>query len=122
MSFHPKIRPGDVPVGAKVYGKYYQLSLWPYYPEIPLFQILKNTAMMFPDKAATLYPEKVTYKEFDTFSDRLATVLTDLGVKKGNTVALYMWNSPDFITAFFGALKAGATVTALNPSFPSSEL
>jgi len=104
-----------------VYGKYYQLSLWPYYPEIPLFQILKNTAMMFPDKAATLYPEKVTYKEFDTFSDRLATVLTDLGVKKGNTVALYMWNSPDFITAFFGALKAGATVTALNPSFKEKD-
>jgi long-chain acyl-CoA synthetase len=121
MSFYPKIRPGDVPVGARVYWKYYQLSLWPYYPEIPLFQILKNTAMMFPDKAATLYPEKVTYKEFDTFSDRLATVLTDLGVKKGNTVALYMWNSPDFITAFFGALKAGATVTALNPSFKEKD-
>jgi len=117
MSFHSKIQLGHVPVGAKKYGKYYQPSLWPYYPEIPLFQILKNTAKMFPDKPAILYPRRVTYKELDAFSDKLATALADLGVKKGNTVALYMWNSPEFIIAFFGALKAGATVTALNPSF-----
>ena len=121
MLFYPRIRPGDVPVGAKKYGKHYQPSLWPYYPEIPLFQILKNTAMMFPDKAATLYPQKVTYKELDSFSDGLATALADLGVKKGDTIALYMWNSPEFIIAFFGALKSGAIVTALNPSFKEKD-
>jgi long-chain acyl-CoA synthetase len=119
--FLPKIRPGDVLLGARKYGKYYQPSLWPYYPEIPLFKILKNTAMMFPDKVATLYPQKMTYKELDTSSDRLAVALTDLGVKKGSIVALCMWNSPEFILAFFGALKTGATVTALNPSFKEKD-
>jgi len=117
MSFHSEIQLGGVPVGARRYGKYYQPSLWPYYPEIPLFQILKNTAKMFPDKPAILYPQKVRYKELDVLSDKLATALADLGVRKGNTVALFMWNSPEFVIAFFGALKAGATVTALNPSF-----
>jgi long-chain acyl-CoA synthetase len=77
--------------------------------------------MMFPSKPATLYPRKLTYKELDTFSDGLAAALTDLGVKKGNTVALFMWNSPEFIIAFFGALKAGATVTPLNPSFKEKD-
>jgi len=117
MTFHSEIQIGDVPVGARRYGKYYQPSLWPYYPEIPLFQILKNTAKMFPDKPAILYPQRVTYKELDALSDKLATALADLGVRKGNTVALFMWNSLEFVVAFFGALKAGATVTALNPSF-----
>jgi len=121
MPFHPKIQPGEVPVGARKYGKYYQPSLWPYYPEIPLFQILKNTAIMFPDKAAILYPQTVTYKELDILSDRLAAALADLGVKKGNTVALHMWNSPEFVIAFFGILKTGATVTALNPSFKKKD-
>lgn len=117
MSFHSKIQLGDFSVGARRYGKYYQPSLWPYYPEIPLFQMLKNTAKIFPDKPAILYPQNVTYKELNVLSDKLATALADLGVKKGNIVALYMWNSPEFVVAFFGALKAGATVTALNPSF-----
>jgi len=121
MSFSPKIRPRDFSVGAKKYGEHYQFSLWPYYPEIPLFQILKNTAMMFPDKTAILYPHKLTYKELDVSSDRLATALAHLDAKKGNTIALYMWNSPEFIVAFFGALKLGATVTALNPSFKEKD-
>jgi long-chain acyl-CoA synthetase len=121
MSFHSKIQIAYVPVGARRYGKYYQLSLWPYYPEIPLFQILKNTAKMFPDKPAMLYPQRVTFKELDILSDKLAAALANLGVKKGNTVALFMWNSPEFIIAFFGALKTGATVTALNPSFKEKD-
>ena len=117
MPFRSKIQLGGVPVGARRYGKYYQPSLWPYYPEILLFQILKNSATMFPDKPAILYPQRVTYKELNALTDKLASALADLGVKKGNIVALYMWNSPEFVVAFFGALKAGATVTALNPSF-----
>ena len=63
----------------------------------------------------------MTIKEIDNFSDKLATALADLGVKKGNTVALYMWNSPEFVIAFFGVLKTAATVTALNPSFKEKE-
>src|SRR5208337_4251641 len=67
------------------------------------------------------YPRKMTIKDIDRLSDKLATALTDLGVKKSNTVALYMWNSPEFVVAFFGVLKTGATVTALNPSFKEKD-
>jgi long-chain acyl-CoA synthetase len=117
MSFYPEPLPGEVIVPRRKYGKYYQLSIWPHYPDIPIFQVLKITAILDPEKITVLYPKKMTIKEIDTLSDKLATALADLGVKKGNTVALYMWNSPEFIIAFFGALKAGAVVTALNPSF-----
>jgi long-chain acyl-CoA synthetase len=63
----------------------------------------------------------MSFGEIDRLSDKLATALADLGVKKGNTVALYMWNSPEFVISFFGVLKTGATVTALNPSFKEKD-
>jgi len=121
MSFYPEPIPGEAPAGPRKYGKYYQLGAWPYYPDIPLFQALKTTAILDPEKVIILHPKKMTIKEIDTLSDKLAAALADLGVKKGKVVALYMWNSLEFIIAFFGALKAGATVTALNPSFKEED-
>ena len=105
----------------KKYGKFFQPSIWPYYPKILLFEFLKDTAKRIPEKPAILYPKKMTFKELDILSDKLAAALADLGVNKGDTVALFMWNSPEFIISFFGALKSGATITALNPSFKYKE-
>jgi long-chain acyl-CoA synthetase len=121
MSFYPKLKAGEVPVGSRKYGNYFQLGIWPYYPEIPVFQVLKTSAMLNPEKVSIMHPKKMTMKEVDTFSDKLAAALADLGVKKGHTVALYMGNSPEFVVAFFGALKTGATLTALNPSFKEKD-
>ena len=121
MSFYPKLKPGEIPIGSRRHGNYFQLGIWPYYPEIPLFQALRNSAMLRAENPTILHPKKMTIKEIDSLSDKLATALADLGVKKGNTVALYMWNSPEFVVAFFGVLKTGATVTALNPSFKEKD-
>ncbi len=121
MSFYPEPIPGEVPIARRKYGEYHQLGIWPYYPDVPIFQVLQTVAILDPEKVTILYPKKMTIKEIDTLSDKLATALADLGVKKDKIVALYMWNSPEFIIAFFGALKAGATVTALNPSFKEKD-
>ena len=121
MSFYPEPIPGEVQFIRRKYGKYHQIGIWPYYPDIPLFQVLKTTAILDPEKTTILYPNKMTIKEIDTLSDKLATALANLGAKKGKTIALYMWNSPEFVVAFFGILKTGATVTALNPSFKEKD-
>jgi long-chain acyl-CoA synthetase len=121
LSFYPEHKHGEVPVGSRWHGNYFQVGVWPYYPEIPLFQALRNTALLMPETPTILYPKEMSVKEIDRLSDKLATALADLGVKKGNTVALYMWNCPEFIISFFGVLKAGATVTALNPSFKEKD-
>jgi long-chain acyl-CoA synthetase len=121
VSFYPKLKPGETPVGSRRHGNYFQLGIWPYYPEIPLFQAMRNSAQLMPESPTILYPKKITIKELDCLSDKLATALVDLGVKKGNTVALFMWNSPEFVVSFFGVLKTGATVTALNPSFKEKD-
>jgi len=75
------------------------------------------------DKTAVVfYGRKMSYKEIRDQVDRFATALHDLGVKKGDKIALLLLNSPQFIIAYYGALKAGATLTAISPVYVSSEI
>lgn len=93
------------------------------YPEIPLFELLRNTAKKYPKKEAIIfYDKKITYKELDTLSDKFATALADMGVKKGDRVALFLANCPQYVISFFGGLKAGATLVPCNPMYKEREL
>ena len=76
-----------------------------------------------PDRAAVVfYGREITYRELREATDRLACALAALGVKKGDRVALYLLNSPQFIIAYFAALKCGATVTPISPVYTSHEV
>ena len=72
--------------------------------------------------ALVFYGRKISYRELRDQVDRFATALCDLGVKKGDKIALLLLNSPQFIIAYFGALKAGATLTPISPLYVSSEI
>lgn len=72
--------------------------------------------------ALIFYGKKISYRELRDQVDRFATALCDLGVKKGDKVALLLLNSPQFIIAYFGALKAGAILTAISPVYVSPEI
>jgi len=75
------------------------------------------------DKTAVIfYGRKVSYKELRDQVDRFAAALHDLGIKKGDKIALLLLNSPQFIIAYYGALKAGATLTAISPVYVSPEI
>ncbi|TMH94464.1 MAG: AMP-dependent synthetase, partial [Betaproteobacteria bacterium] len=94
--------------------------------EIPL----KSVTRMFDEAterapegtAVVFYGRSITYRELREASDRFACALAELGVKKGDRVALYLVNSPQFIIAYFAALKCGATVTPISPVYTSHEL
>ena len=82
-----------------------------------------ETTEKWKDKTAVVfYGRKVSYKELRDQVDRFAAALHDLGVKKGDKIALLLLNSPQFIIAYMGALKAGATLTAISPVYVSSEI
>ena len=82
-----------------------------------------ETTEKWKDKTAVIfYGRKVKYRELRDQVDRFATALHDLGIRKGDKVALLLLNSPQFIIAYFGALKAGATLTAISPVYVSSEI
>lgn len=72
--------------------------------------------MRFGDKTAMVHGEHtISYSELDSLSIQFANALLILGVGKGDRVALYLPNIPQFVIAYFGALKAGAVVTAISP-------
>jgi long-chain acyl-CoA synthetase len=86
------------------------------YPDVPLHGILQKTAVSYPANAAIAYADKeITYAQLDEVSNRFANALANLGVKKGDRVAVFLPNIPQFIIAYFGILKAGAVVTAISP-------
>jgi long-chain acyl-CoA synthetase len=72
--------------------------------------------------AVVFYGRSISYGELREAADRFACALASLGVKKGDRVALYLLNSPQFIIAYFGALKCGATVTPISPVYTSHEV
>lgn len=105
-------------------------KLWPTnvrksidYPEVPLFEFLRSAAQKYPEKTAIVYFDReLTYKELDVLSDKFATALADFGVKKGDKVAIFLPNVPQFIISYYGALKAGAIVTAISPLYKEREV
>jgi long-chain acyl-CoA synthetase len=94
--------------------------------EVPL----KSIPQMFDEAterdpkrlAVVFYGKSISYGELRDATDRLACALGRLGVKKGDRVALYLLNSPQFIIAYFAALKCGATVTPISPVYTSHEV
>ena len=101
------------------------------YPRLPLHGLLERTAREHPETVATQFGGAVagrcidapmTYRNVDDLADRFAAGLQQLGVRKGDRVALVLPNCPQFVYAFFGALKAGAVVVSTNPLYTVREL
>jgi long-chain acyl-CoA synthetase len=92
-------------------------------PDISIVQAFDDAVAKWKDKTAmAFYGKKMNYTDLKNEVDRLATALCDLGVKKGDKVALYMLNCPQFIIAYFAALKAGAVLTTISPVYVTSEI
>ena len=93
------------------------------YPQVPLFSLLEEAAQNYPDAPCTIFKgAKISYKEMDAITDRLAAGLTALGVEKGDRVGIFMPNTPQFVMAFFGILKVGGIVVATNPLYSEREI
>ena len=93
------------------------------YPKVPLHAILEKTAKENPEKVAIAYFKgEITYAELDSLSSQFAVALIASGVKKGERVALFLPNIPQFIIAYFGILKAGAVFTAISPLHKEREV
>jgi len=92
-------------------------------PEQPLPEVFDQVTSKYSDRTAMIfYGNKIGYGKLREEVDRFATALHELGIKKGDKVALYLLNSPQFIIAYFGSLKAGATLTPISPVYTSIEV
>ncbi len=93
------------------------------YSEKSLVDLFDETAQKYANQTAVIfYGNKISFKQLHDEVNRFATALSQMGVKKGDKVALYLLNSPQYIIAYFATLKVGGTVTPISPVYTSSEV
>lgn len=86
-----------------------------------LHQTVLESATRFPDKVAfRCGRDQLTYAELATKIKQLATVLLNLGVKKGDLVGLFLNRSIETAIAIHGVMLAGAAYVPLNPRAPAA--
>lgn len=84
-----------------------------------LHSIFSKTASKYPDKYALSNEfERITFKELEENSNRIANYLITNGVKIGDYIAIYMERSIEAITGMLGVMKAGAVYVPLSPDNP----
>ncbi|MGD9124174.1 MAG: long-chain fatty acid--CoA ligase [Desulfarculaceae bacterium] len=92
-------------------------------PEIGLGNLLRQTTQTYPDNNAIVFLDTaITYKQLDDYVDRFATGLTQLGLKKGDVLAMMLPNSYQFVITFYACQRLGVTATAINPTYKAMEI
>ncbi|MBN1284643.1 MAG: AMP-binding protein [Anaerolineae bacterium] len=93
------------------------------YPHMPLSRLLIIASIVYPRNVATVfYDAELTYMQLREQVTRLAAALEDLGLKKGDHIAIMLPNSPPFVIAFYAIQWIGATVVNMSPLWVEREV
>jgi len=126
MAKRLRVVPKDpAPLASRPWTKHYDpgVPATLVYPDATVQDFLDDAVESYPDAACTVFfNAKRSYKRISDDAWRFANGLRSLGVKKGDRVALMLPNTPQFVIAFFGTLRAGATVVPCNPLYTVPEL
>ncbi|WP_411953259.1 AMP-binding protein [Alkalibacillus sp. S2W] len=88
-------------------------------------ELIEQQANNFPDYEAAVYPEKGirwTYKQFNEEVNRVAKGFMAFGIDKGDHVAIWADNKPEWLTSQFATGKMGAVLVTVNTSYQAQEL
>ena len=95
-------------------------------PEVPLYRLLESSAKYYPHSIAVVYEPAnfiVSYKDLYALSKRFAAGLRHrFNLAKGDRVAIFSRNYPEFLIAMYGVLMAGGTYVACNPILTKDEV
>ena len=84
---------------------------------------LDQSAMFFPDNPAFVFQDQTTtYSQLNLQVNQLAKGLQNMGMEKGDRVAIFLPNIPEFVMIYFAAQKIGAIVVALNVLLKKDEV
>ncbi|MFX0048020.1 MAG: AMP-binding protein [Candidatus Hermodarchaeota archaeon] len=103
---------------------------WPYgvpknvtFEEKTINQFLDAQVEKYADQNFIWFLETwVTYRQFHDYVLRLATALHDLGVKKGEVVAILMGNCIQYVVSYYAITRLGAIATGINPTYKPLEI
>ncbi|MCS6840436.1 MAG: AMP-binding protein [Roseiflexus sp.] len=84
---------------------------------------LTNSAARLPDKVALVCDgRRLTYRDLDQMTNRLAHALVERGVRRGDRVAIFAPNSVEAVVGIFAALKAGGVFVVINHTTKQDKL
>lgn len=93
------------------------------YPSQSLYQLFQKAAQTYKQQPAVHFMgRELSYGELATQVESMASALTELGVTKGDRVAIHLPNSTQFPIAFFAAHAIGAVVVPCNPLYVAREM
>src|ERR1043166_7668194 len=88
-----------------------------------LASIISHHARLAPEKEAIVWNDvRLTYKQLDKLSNRVANALVSMGLGYNDKVALCCPNLPYFPVVYYGIMKAGAVVVPFNVLFKAREI
>ncbi|MHA1315632.1 MAG: long-chain-fatty-acid--CoA ligase [Candidatus Helarchaeota archaeon] len=91
--------------------------------DISIDDIFKETAAKYPDFPVMSFKGQTwTYKWLDDQVDRFAKSLQDMGLQKGDRVAINVPNTPQYLIGFFGVMRAGGVVSPIVPLQKAAEI
>ncbi|MFD5075705.1 amino acid adenylation domain-containing protein [Streptomyces sp. NPDC058371] len=86
-------------------------------------ELFEEQVVRAPGATALIHgDERLSYAELDARADRMAGLLGARGVRRGDTVGVYLERSAELVVAVLGVLKAGAGYVMLDPDFPDERL
>ena len=106
---------------SKLYGD--EVALVEINPEIKEEQRVtwKEYELIQPT-SASYYRRQITWSVFDEKANRVANMLMDRGIRKGQKVAILLMNCLEWLPIYFGVMKSGAIVVPLNFRFTAEEI
>ncbi len=93
--------------------------------EFTIGGLLDHVADQYPDNDALVYPElglRYSYCQFNDVCRQVAKGLMKLGIKKGDNVAIWAYNVPEWVILQFATAKIGAVLVTVNTAYKSAEL
>ena len=101
------------------------------YPPVPLDRLLADSAAKHPEHPAIIFgapaikwvmDQAMSYRQLDEAANRFAAAMQQLGVKKGDRVAMFLPNCPQLVIAYYGTLRAGGIAVPSNFLYSADEM
>ena len=92
-------------------------------PKISVIDLFSQIAVISPRRPCLIHKnKKLSYEIIEKQTNQFASALVEMGIGKGDRIGLMVQNTPQFVIAFLGILKAGAVVVAINTLYKPKEI
>lgn len=92
---------------------------------ITIGKLLEEKAVLHPNHEAVVYADRdlrMTYREFDHYCQKVAKGLMSLGIEKGENIAIWASNTPEWLASQFATGKMGGVLVTVNTNYRTAEL